>query len=49
MSSCQGEEEGAGEGRAVEEVGGVEAQQHHSRPEQQPRALECPEQQQQQQ
>lgn len=47
MSSCQGEEEGAGEGRAVEAAGGAEAQKHHSRPQQKPRAAGCPEQQQQ--
>lgn len=49
MLSSQGEEEGAGAWRAVEEAGGAEAQQHHSSTEQQPRAPECPEQQQQQQ
>lgn len=43
----QGKEEGAGERRAVEEAGGAEARRHAAGPEQQPRASECPKQQQQ--
>lgn len=42
----QGEEEGAGARRAVEEAGRAEAQQQHTRTEQQPQAPKCPEQQQ---
>lgn len=45
----QGEKEGAGEGRAVEEAGGAEAQPLRRGPEQQPQAPRCPKQQQQQQ
>lgn len=48
MSLFQGEKERAGAGRAVEEAGGVEAQQLCSRPEQQPWPLETEQQQQQQ-
>lgn len=48
MNKSQGEEEGAGEGRAVEETGGAEAQPPGCGPEQQPQAPCCPQQQQQQ-
>lgn len=44
----QGEEEGSGEGRAVEEAGGAEAGRLHTVPEQQSPTSECAEQQQQQ-